>query len=47
MIIEALIAHVVSYFYFQPTSTDESREAYAVSQALQFVWASTSALSTA
>ncbi|MER2064442.1 MAG: hypothetical protein ABS873_07290 [Alkalibacterium sp.] len=38
MIIETLIAHVISYFYFQPSSTLERKESYAVSQARHFVW---------
>ncbi|GEK89172.1 hypothetical protein SAMN04488100_10937 [Alkalibacterium putridalgicola] len=38
MIIETLIAHVVSYFYFQPTRTGDPKEKYAVSQSLHFVW---------
>lgn len=38
MIIETLIAHVVSYFYFQPSGIGEPKKSYAVSQALHFVW---------
>jgi len=38
LIIETLIAHVVSYFYFQPSSSSDRKEAYAVSQALHFFW---------
>ena len=38
MIIESLIAHVVSYFYFQPTSRNELKKSQALSQALHFIW---------
>lgn len=38
MIIESLIAHIVSYFYFQPTSGNDVKERNAIAQAFHFIW---------
>lgn len=38
MIIEMLIIHVLSYFYFQPIGNDEAKKAHAVSRSLQLLW---------
>lgn len=38
MIIESLIIHVISYFYFQPIGNDASEKEDAVFQSLHFLW---------
>lgn len=38
MIIESLIAHIISFFYFQPTNSQESKKIPAVSQTFHFIW---------